>query len=176
MRKGVKKCKGNRLVLGACTHISGQMLDELTAGVGLDPALVRVVNLREEVVWVHRDQLEKALAKAKSMLAMAIEDIRQQDCLPTSPMTVTPNALVIGGGVAGMTAALSIARHEIEVYLVEKSSELAGIAVRRRHLRVHMPVNTGVFLHLLYGVPEQRPGVAAFQGRVYVFQVAAKFR
>ena len=126
VRKRVKEHKGNRLVLGACTHISGQMLDELTTRVGLDPALVRVVNLREEVVWVHRDQLEKALAKAKSMLAMAIEDIRQQDCLPTSPMTVTPNALVIGGGMAGMTAALSIARHEIEVCLVEKSSELGG--------------------------------------------------
>ena len=124
--KGVKEHKGNRLVLGACTYISGQMLDELTGKVRLDPALVRVVNLREEVIWVHRDQSANALAKAKSMLAMAVEGVRQQEFRPTSPIAVTPDAVVIGGGMAGMAAALSIARHEIEVNLVEKLSEPGG--------------------------------------------------
>ena len=126
VRKRVKEHKGNRLVLGACTHISGQMLDELTTRVGLYPALVRVVNLREDLVWVHRDQPDMALAKAKSLLAMAVEDVRQQDYLPISMSTVIPRALVIGGGIAGITAALSIAQRGIEVHLVERSSELGG--------------------------------------------------
>ncbi len=124
--KRVNEHKINRLVLGACSYINESMLYKFAAEAGIDPALVRVVNLREEVIWVHRDQPDKAQAKAKRVLAMAIEDVRQQDYLPASVTVVTPRALVIGGGISGMTAALSIARHGIEVHLVERSAELGG--------------------------------------------------
>ena len=125
--KRVKEHRVDRLVLGVCSiYVNEAMRGKLAAEAGLDPALIRVVNLREEVVWVHRDQPEKARAKAKSMLTMAIEDVRQQDYWPASLTAVTPRALVIGGGLAGMTAALSIAQHRIEVSLVERSSELGG--------------------------------------------------
>lgn len=124
--KQVREHKANRLVLGACTYVNDSLRGELAAETGIDAALIRVVNLREEVVWAHPDQADKALAKAKSLLAMAVEDVRQTDYLPAVAAAVTPGALVIGGGLAGMTAALSIAQHEIEVYMVEKSSELGG--------------------------------------------------
>ena len=75
---------------------------------------------------MHRDQPDKALAKAKSLLAMALENASQPDPPPPSVTAVKPGALVIGGGIAGMTAALAIARSGIEVHLLEKSSELGG--------------------------------------------------
>ncbi|MEE9365272.1 MAG: FAD-dependent oxidoreductase [Dehalococcoidales bacterium] len=127
IKKRVKKHKVNRLILGACsTYVNESMLDKLAAGAGIDAGKIRVVNLREEVIWVHHDQADGALAKAKSMLAMALEDVRQQEYQPIPPTAVIPQALVIGGGMAGMTAALSIARHGIETHLVERSPKLGG--------------------------------------------------
>ncbi len=124
--KRVKEHKADRLVLGACTYMNGPMLDRVAAQAGLDPSLVRVVNLREDVVRVHRDQPDMALAKAKRLLTMAIEDVRQQDYPPASLTAVIPGALVIGGGIAGMMAALSIAQRGIDVHLIERSSALGG--------------------------------------------------
>lgn len=125
--KRLKEHETNRLVLGACSLLVNEsMRDKVAAQAGLDPAAVRVVNLREDLVWVHRDQPDMALAKAKSLLAMAVEDVRQLDYPPVSMSTVIPRALVIGGGIAGITAALSIAQRGIEVHLVERSSELGG--------------------------------------------------
>ena len=125
--KGAKEHKGNRLVLGGCgLCVNKYINDKFATEAGLMPEKIRVVNLREDVVWVHRDQPDAALAKTRSLLNMAIEDARQQDYPPVSLTAVTPGALVIGGGIAGMTAALSIARHDIEVHLVEKSPELGG--------------------------------------------------
>jgi heterodisulfide reductase subunit A len=127
VRKRVKEHEVDRLVLGACsTYFDKAMLGKLAAEAGIDPALVRVVNLREDVIWVHRDQPAMALAKAQSLLAMAIEDVRQQDRPLVSLTTVVPQALVIGGGIAGMTAALSLAQRGIEVHLIERSAELRG--------------------------------------------------
>ncbi|MGB2814370.1 MAG: FAD-dependent oxidoreductase [Dehalococcoidales bacterium] len=126
IKKRVQEHEVNRLLLGACAYINRPVLDKLAAQAGIDPDLIKVVNLREDIVWVHRDQPDKALAKANSLLAMALEDVRQQDCPPASLTPVTPGALVIGGGVAGMMTALSVAQHEIEVHLVERSPELGG--------------------------------------------------
>ncbi|KPK22430.1 MAG: hypothetical protein AMJ70_06050 [Dehalococcoidia bacterium SG8_51_3] len=126
IKKRVKEHKVSRLLLGACACINKPVLDNFAAQVGVDPELIKMVNLREDIVWVHRDQPDKALTKANCLLAMALEYIRQQDYPPASLTSVTPGALVIGGGIAGMTAALSIAQHEIEVHLIERSSELGG--------------------------------------------------
>ena len=122
----VKEHKANRLVLGACTYVSDSLRGELAAKAGIGPDAVSVLNFREEAAWVHRDQPDKALAKAKSLLAMALENASQPDPPPPSVTAVKPGALVIGGGIAGMTAALAIARSGIEVHLLEKSSELGG--------------------------------------------------
>jgi heterodisulfide reductase subunit A len=92
----------------------------------LNPSSVQTVNLREQVAWVHRDEPEKATEKAKSLLAMAIERAKSQEFPSPTSTKITPGALVIGGGLAGLTAALNIARHGFEVHLVEKSTELGG--------------------------------------------------
>ncbi|MFC2005174.1 CoB--CoM heterodisulfide reductase iron-sulfur subunit A family protein [Chloroflexota bacterium] len=122
----VYEYKINRLVLGACSYVNEYMLYKFAAEAGIAPALVRVVNLREEVAWVHHDQPDKAVTKSNRILAMAVGDVGEQNYLPASVTAVTPRALVIGGGIAGMMAALTIARCGIEVHLVEKSAEVGG--------------------------------------------------
>jgi len=125
--KGVREHKVNRLVIGACTPYANVLLFEKSVKeIGLSPSVVQTVNLREHVAWVHRDSPKAATEKAKSLLAMGIEAARSQESLPVSSVTVQPKALVIGGGLAGLTAALSIVQHGLEVHLVEKSSELGG--------------------------------------------------
>jgi len=120
--KELRKHKVNRLVIGACSRYFNARLGEI----GLNPSAVQTVNLREHVAWVHRDNRQVATAKAKSLLAMAVELARSPEPEPISPVGVHSKALVVGGGLAGLTAALSIARHGIEVQLVEKSAGLGG--------------------------------------------------
>ena len=127
IKKGVREHKVNRLVIGACTpYVDALLSKESVEEIGLSPSLVETVNLREHVAWVHRDSPNAATEKAKSLLAMAVEVARSQESLPLSPQTVNPRVLVIGGGLSGLTAALSIAHQGLEVHLVEKSSELGG--------------------------------------------------
>ena len=120
--KELRKHKVNRLVIGACSRYFNTRLGEI----GLNSSAVQKVNLREHIAWVHGDNPKVATEKAKSLLAMAIELARAPEPEPASPVNVHPRALVIGGGLAGLTAALSLARHGIEVHLVEKSAGLGG--------------------------------------------------
>ena len=125
--EGVGKHKVNRLIIGTCTpYINARLFKKPVEDIGLNSSLVQTVNLREDIAWVHRDSPTAATEKAKSLLAMAIEVAKSQESLPLRPEAVNPRALVIGGGLAGLTAALSIAQHGLEVHLVEKSSELGG--------------------------------------------------
>ncbi len=118
------KHKINRFLMGACATLAHALLKK--DGFGLDLSGIRIVNLREHVAWVHRNNPGAATEKAKGLLAMAIEEARVQEASPVSSMPVRQKALVIGGGLAGMTSALAIAGQGIEVHLVEKSSELGG--------------------------------------------------
>jgi heterodisulfide reductase subunit A len=125
--KAVRKQKINRLVIGACSqYVDVLLYSRMAPEIKLNPSFVQTVNLREQVAWVHRDEPEKATEKAKILLAIAIERAKSQELLPPSSTKITPGALVIGGGLAGLTAALNIARHGFEVHLVEKSPELGG--------------------------------------------------
>jgi len=127
IKEEVKEYKVNRLVLGACTpYVDAFLLKKPVEEIGLSSSLVQTANLREYVAWVHRDNPKAATEKAKSLLAMAIEAARSQESLPISSVAVNPRVLVIGGGLSGLTAALSIAQHGLEVHLVERSSELGG--------------------------------------------------
>jgi len=127
IKERVREHKVNRLVIGACTpYVDALLFNKSMEEIGLSLSLVQTVNLREDVAWVHTDSPKAATEKAKSLLAMAIEVARSQESVPPSSETVNPTALVIGGGLAGLTAALSIAQQGLEVHLVEQSSELGG--------------------------------------------------
>jgi heterodisulfide reductase subunit A len=92
---------------------------------GLNPWLVEFVNLREQCAFVHDDKTI-ATKKAKSLLKMGISKCRILEPLESVEIEIVPKVLVIGGGVAGMSAALELAEHGIKTYIVEREPELGG--------------------------------------------------
>ncbi|MFC1957759.1 FAD-dependent oxidoreductase [Chloroflexota bacterium] len=123
----IQETKANRVVFAGCTPSSyGRLLTEAMGEAGLSQFFVQMVNLREGVAWVHKEQPVMATEKAKSLVAMAVERAKSQQGLASFPSTVKQAALVIGGGLAGLVSALSIAEQGYEVHLVEKSAKLGG--------------------------------------------------
>jgi heterodisulfide reductase subunit A len=125
----------NRVVVGGCSpRLFGAEFAELMGGVGLDPRLLARVNLREQVVLPHRDNGAglgaEALDKARSLVGMAVAGLRSLSGVEALALggrqALTRRALVVGGGAAGMAAALALARLDIGVDLVERGGELGG--------------------------------------------------
>jgi len=127
IKQSVSEHKVSRLIIGACSrYLDALLLRRFADEIGLSPFFVQMVDLREKIAWVHRDDSKLVTEKTESLLAMAIEIAKTQGTMPLSSEKVSPGVLVIGGGVAGMTAALSVAQQGFEVHLVEKSDELGG--------------------------------------------------
>ena len=122
----------NRVVVAACTpRTHEQIFREALREAGLNPYLLEMVNIREHCSWVHSMDKKEATEKAKELLRMAVSRARDLAPLKEPSLKVNPRALVLGGGLAGMTASLSLARQGFEVYLVERERELGG---NLRHL------------------------------------------
>jgi len=92
---------------------------------GVNPYLYQMVNIREQVSWVTRD-LDRATQKAKLLLTAAVRRVALHDALQRSTVNVNPNVLVVGGGIAGITAALTLASAGKQVYLVEREPSIGG--------------------------------------------------
>ena len=123
----------NRVVVAACTPRTHEPLfrDTLREG-GINPYYFEMANIREHCSWVHAREKEMATRKAKDIVRMAVARAARLEPLKEFQLPVDKRALVAGGGVAGMTSALSLANQGFEVYLVERDSELGG-AARRLH-------------------------------------------
>ncbi len=117
----------NRVVVCACTPRTHEPLFQSTLqSAGINPYLFEFANIREHCSWVHQKEPNQATEKAKELAKMAVTKVF---CLePLSPQTCSVNhdALVVGGGVAGMTAALELAKHGCQVHLVECQKQLGG--------------------------------------------------
>jgi heterodisulfide reductase subunit A-like polyferredoxin len=123
----VKQHGLNRVVVASCTPRTHEPLFQDTIRqAGLNPHLFELANIREQVSWVHRADHAVATQKAKQLVTMAVAKARRLRPLQRGTLNVEHRALVIGGGLAGMTAALSIAEQGYPVYLVEKETELGG--------------------------------------------------
>jgi heterodisulfide reductase subunit A-like polyferredoxin len=125
----IKEHHLNRVVVASCsprTHMP--MFQETIQTAGLNPYLFEMANIRDQDSWVHMHEPEKALAKAKDLLRGAVARVVQLEPLHKQAFPVFKNALVIGGGVAGMEAARSLAGMGFPVYLVEKGDKLGGNA------------------------------------------------
>jgi len=117
----------NRVVVASCTPRTHEPLFQDTIReAGLNPYLFEMTNIREQDSWVHKAEPEVATEKAKDMIAMAVAKARLRRPIHRQKFELTHSALVIGGGLSGMTAALNLAEQGFEVYLVEKSGELGG--------------------------------------------------
>lgn len=117
----------SRVVIAACSHRTHESLFQRTArGAGLNPYLAEMVNLREQCAWVHSADPEGATRKAKELVRVAVARVSLAHAIAKEPRAPSRSALVIGGGVSGMTAALAIADSGFDVHLVEKSYALGG--------------------------------------------------
>jgi heterodisulfide reductase subunit A len=127
----------NRVVVASCTPRTHEPLFQDTLRqAGLNPHLFEMANIREQDAWVHRGSPEVATRKARQLVAMAVSKARRLHSIQRGRVRVEPRALVIGGGLAGMTCALAMAEQGFEAVLVERQPELGG---NLRHSLVGLP-------------------------------------
>ena len=123
----IKKHRLNRLVVASCSPRTHEILfQETLRESGLNQYLFAMTNIRDQCSWVHKDDPVAATEKAVDLMAMAVARARHLKPLETGQLPVTASALIVGGGLAGMTAALGIADQGFEVHLVEKEPALGG--------------------------------------------------
>ena len=133
MKEVIKEKGINRVVVASCSPRTHEPLfQETIRDAGLNKYLFEMANIRDQNTWVHMNDPEKATNKAKDLVRMAVAKAALVEPLQQITLDVKPSLLVIGGGVAGMEAALSAAKQGHQAYLVEKSGELGGIARRLR--------------------------------------------
>jgi heterodisulfide reductase subunit A2 len=123
----------NRVVVAACTPRTHEPLfrDTCREG-GINPYFFEMANIREHCSWVHSREANDATQKAKDIVRMSVARTARLEALQEFELPVKNKGLVVGGGLAGMTSALSLAEQGFEVYLIEKEKELGGNA-RRIH-------------------------------------------
>jgi len=128
IKKAIAGYNLNRVVVASCTPTTHEPLFRAACEeAGLNKYLFEFVNIREQCSWVHMRQPEEATEKAKDLIRMGIAKASLLEPLEEVKVQVTPSALVIGGGVVGMNAALNLAEQGFEVQLVEKENQLGGI-------------------------------------------------
>lgn len=128
IKKGIKEYNLNRVVVASCTPRTHEPLFRAACEeAGLNKYLFEFVNIRDQCSWVHMREPEKATEKAKDLIRMGVAKARLLQPLEEIEMEVAPAALVLGGGVVGMEAALNLANQGFDVHLVEKESELGGL-------------------------------------------------
>jgi heterodisulfide reductase subunit A-like polyferredoxin len=123
----VRQLKLNRVVVSSCTPLTHEPLfQDALRQAGLNPYLFEMANIRNQCSWIHADNWQEATKKARSLTRMAVARAAKLEPLKTSEVPVNNTALVIGGGAAGMTAALTLAEQDFPVHLVERDAKLGG--------------------------------------------------
>ncbi|MFX1571005.1 MAG: FAD-dependent oxidoreductase, partial [Promethearchaeota archaeon] len=119
----------NRVIVASCTPRTHEPLfQETIREAGLNRYLFQMANIRDQCSWVHMNRPEEATQKAKDLVRMAVNKARRIAPIDRIKLAVTKKALVIGGGISGMVAALNLASQQIETNLVEREAELGGFA------------------------------------------------
>jgi heterodisulfide reductase subunit A len=127
IRKGITDFKLNRVVVAACSPRMHEATFRRTVSeAGLNPFLYEMANIREFSSWCHPSTPEAATERAKDAIRMAVAKARLMMPLQTIEVPVTNKAMVVGGGIAGMNAALDLAEMGFKVYLIEKGESIGG--------------------------------------------------
>ncbi len=170
----------NRIVIAAC---SPKTHESIFRGVlersGLNPFLLEMANIRNMDSWVHKHDKEAATEKAIDMVHMAVEKARRLQPLEINHLPLTQRVLIIGGGIAGMTAATALARQGFDTHLIEKNQYLGGLLdkldliapseIKAIDLLVAKSlelIETGVHVHLRTTVETIGGVVGNFNGRL----------
>ncbi len=129
MAQLIKEKNLNRVVVAACTPKTHEPLfQETLIAAGLNKYLFEMANIRNHDSWVHKNNPELATEKAKDLVRSAVSKVGLAQPLSEAELTVNKNALVIGGGLAGMAAAQSLAGQGYKTHIIERDSRLGGQA------------------------------------------------
>lgn len=128
IKKSIEKNKLDRVVVAACTPRTHEPLfRKICEQAGMNKYLFEFVNIREHVSWIHAKEPKAATEKAKNLVAMGVAKAALLEPQQETESSVIPRAVVIGGGLAGLTAASSLIAQKIETDLIERDKELGGI-------------------------------------------------
>jgi heterodisulfide reductase subunit A len=128
VKQDIKEQGLNRVVVASCSpRLHELTFRQMCAEAGLNRYLFEMANIREQCSWVHPHQKEDATEKAKDLVKMAVSRVRLLRPLEEMEVPVTRKSLVIGGGVAGIQAALDLADNGFQVHLVEKKPSIGGV-------------------------------------------------
>jgi heterodisulfide reductase subunit A len=126
IKKDIRELSIDRVVVAACSPRMHEVTfrNAVSSG-GLNPYFLNIANIREQCSWVHKDR-ESATEKAKQLLRAAVARVLCQEALTARKVEIKPSALVVGAGIAGIQAALTIASEGMKVFLVERSPYIGG--------------------------------------------------
>ncbi len=125
----------NRVVVASCTPLTHELLfQDSIRQAGLNPGMFQMANIRNQCSWVHPDLWEEATEKSKDLVRMAVAKALHLEPLHKVEVVVQKAVLVVGGGVAGMTAALTLADQGFPVHLIERTEQLGGNLRHIKHL------------------------------------------
>jgi len=127
IKQAIKEHDLNRVIVASCTPRTHEPLfQSIIREAGLNPYLFEMANIRDQCTWVHMHEPALALQKSKDLVRIAAAKARLIEPLYNRKIKISRNALVVGGGVSGMTSAYNLAEQSFEVYLLEKSDTLGG--------------------------------------------------
>ncbi|MHA1148034.1 MAG: FAD-dependent oxidoreductase [Promethearchaeota archaeon] len=129
IKEQIEEAKLKRIIVAACTPKTHQpVFHAILSEAGLPPRYLEFVNIREHVSFVHQapEVREKALWKAIELIRAGIARARLLEDVPTKTVPVNPTALIIGGGIAGLSTAIDLGDVGYKVYLVEKKTTIGG--------------------------------------------------
>jgi len=176
----IKEHRLNRIVVAACSPKTHEPIFQgALMRAGLNPYLFELVSIRDQCSWVHSDDPAAATAKAKDLIRAGVARAALLEPLESSTYRVTRSCLVIGGGIAGMSAALAIADQGFECHLVEKEDRLGGFANRLtrtleddsplmlvRNLAKRIEYHPKVKLHLKAELTAHKGRIGNFSGTI----------
>lgn len=127
IKEQIVEHKLSKIVVAACTPKTHQpVFHAILSEAGLPPRYLEFVNIREHCSFVHQQDRERANAKAIELIRAGLARARLLEDVPTKIVPVKPEALVIGGGIAGLSAAIDLGDAGYKVYLVEKNTTIGG--------------------------------------------------
>jgi len=128
IKEDIEENRLNKIVIASCSpRLHESTFRQMMQSAGLNPYLMEMANLREQCSWVHIEQPAEATQKAIDLVKMAVARVRILSPLFEEILPLTKRTLVIGGGIAGIQAALDLADNGYEVVMVERSPSVGGI-------------------------------------------------
>jgi heterodisulfide reductase subunit A len=139
IQQAIEEHELDGVVVAACSPTMHEStFREAAASAGLNPYRLEIANIREQVSWPHRDEPEAATHKAIEVVRSLVQKVRGDEPLTPFKLPIVRRALVVGGGIAGLSAALDIADAGHPVILVERSDHLGGRMAQHSHLYLNL--------------------------------------